>query len=132
MINHQNIVLICLFVITFPSHCSLLVDSLRKYDISWEKIGPFNFIKNLKTVTIEHFGKYYCNVEFARFLVLNSRVLNKMTLLCSERLTKKWIGMMSHRLCLDYKASSELEVIFFKDSYDNANFILWNSLIEAF
>ncbi|KAJ1683609.1 hypothetical protein LUZ63_021169 [Rhynchospora breviuscula] len=94
-------------------------------DICDEK-DSLSCLDHLKTVTMKGFCGDQSDVELLRFLVVCGKALRRITLLCSESITEKFVEMKRQELCIEKRASSDLELIFLSDTESNNHLWAWN------
>ncbi|KAJ1687790.1 hypothetical protein LUZ63_019180 [Rhynchospora breviuscula] len=95
----------------------------------WEEQGSLSFLDHLKTVIVKGFWGDQCDVELLRYLVVHGKVLQTITLLCSKHITKKFVDIKKRQICIENRASSNLALVFFRDTKENVHFSLWNDMI---
>ncbi|KAJ1687786.1 hypothetical protein LUZ63_019176 [Rhynchospora breviuscula] len=95
----------------------------------WEEEGSLSFLDHLKTVIVKGFWGDQCDVELLRYLVVHGKVLQTITLLCSKHITKKFVDIKKRQICIENRASSNLALVFFRDTKENVHFSLWNDMI---
>ncbi|KAJ4749930.1 F-box/RNI-like/FBD-like domains-containing protein [Rhynchospora pubera] len=95
----------------------------------WEEEGSLSFLDHLKTVIVKGFWGDQCDVELLRYLVVHGKVLQTITLLCSKHITKKFVDIKKRQICIENRASSNLALVFFRDTEENVHFSLWNDMI---
>ncbi|KAJ4820927.1 F-box/FBD/LRR protein [Rhynchospora pubera] len=95
----------------------------------WEEQGSLSFLDHLKTVTMKGFWGDQCDVELLRYLVVHGKVLQTITLLCSKHITKNFVDIKKRQICIEKRASSNLALVFFRDTKENVHFSLWNDMI---
>ncbi|KAJ4769446.1 Ribosomal RNA apurinic site specific lyase [Rhynchospora pubera] len=111
-----------------PFNCSLLSDVLRCFPCLetlyikgyieqdqhigfWERQAPFVFCENhLKSLTMIEFCGQGAEVEFVKFFVEHGQVLERITLVCEDKLTADSRTTLRRDLCLENRASMHLEV----------------------
>ncbi|KAJ4749931.1 F-box/FBD/LRR-repeat protein [Rhynchospora pubera] len=96
----------------------------------WEEQGSLSFLDHLKTVTVKGFWGDQCDVELLRYLVVRGNMLQTITLLCSKQITEKFVDIKKRQICIENRASSNLALVFFRDTKRNAHFSLWNDMIH--
>lgn len=96
----------------------------------WDEQDCFSFLDHLTTVTVKGFYCVRSEVEFVRFLVIHWKVLKKITLLCYKYITEKFVETERRHVCMDKRASSDLELFFVRDSRHSDRFTPWNEFIE--
>ncbi|KAJ3701954.1 hypothetical protein LUZ61_005659 [Rhynchospora tenuis] len=95
----------------------------------WDEHGFLSFLDHLKTVTVKGFYGNQSDVELVRYLVVYGKVLRKITLLCSKAFSEKFVEAKKRQFCIEKRASSDLELVFFRDTKSNVHFSLWNELM---
>ncbi|KAJ4768240.1 F-box/RNI-like/FBD-like domains-containing protein [Rhynchospora pubera] len=95
----------------------------------WEEEGSLSFLDHLKSVIVKGFWGDQCDVELLRYLVVHGKVLQTITLLCSRHITKKFVDIKRRQICIENRASSNLALVFFRDTKENVHFSLWNDMI---
>ncbi|KAJ4804609.1 F-box/RNI-like/FBD-like domains-containing protein [Rhynchospora pubera] len=94
-----------------------------------EEQGSLCFLDHLKTVTVKGFSGDQCDVELLRYLVVHGKVLRKIILLCSKHISKKFVETKKRQFCIEMRASSDLVLVFFRDTKRSIHFSLWNDMI---
>jgi hypothetical protein len=69
-------------------------------------------------------------VEFVLFLVFHGKVLQKITLLCYKYISMKFVETKRRQVCMDKRASSDLELFFVRDFLHSDSFTPWNEFID--
>ncbi|KAJ1687835.1 hypothetical protein LUZ63_019225 [Rhynchospora breviuscula] len=63
--------------------------------------------------------------------VVHGNKLTKITLLCSKKkISKKFVKNIRRQICMEDRASSELELVFFRDAENSDHYSLWNDLMK--
>ncbi|KAJ1687782.1 hypothetical protein LUZ63_019172 [Rhynchospora breviuscula] len=99
------------------------------WEEQWEEQGSLSFLDHLKTVIVKGFWGDQCDVELLRYLVVHGKVLRTITLLCPKHITKKFVDIKKRQICIENRASSNLALVFFRDTKENVHFSLWNDMI---
>ncbi|KAJ4797194.1 F-box/RNI-like/FBD-like domains-containing protein [Rhynchospora pubera] len=97
----------------------------------WDEHGFLSFLDHVKTVTVKGFYGNRSDVELVRYLVVHGKVLRKTTLLCYKALCEKFVEAKRRQFCIEMRASSDLELVFLRDSKSNVHFSTWNELISS-
>ncbi|KAJ3701955.1 hypothetical protein LUZ61_005660 [Rhynchospora tenuis] len=82
----------------------------------WDEQDSLSSLDHLKTVTMKGFSGDQSDVELLKYLVVCGQALRRITLLCSESITEKFVEMKRRELCIEKRASSDLELIFLDDT----------------
>ncbi|WVZ62763.1 hypothetical protein U9M48_012468 [Paspalum notatum var. saurae] len=83
------------------------VDELMKNERGYNPLDPIECLEvHLKKVVINNYCCRRPNVDFAKFFVLNAKVLRKMIFAMANNCSDKWMANQHRRLRLDNKASS--------------------------
>ncbi|KAJ4775338.1 F-box/RNI-like/FBD-like domains-containing protein [Rhynchospora pubera] len=96
----------------------------------WDDQCYFSFLDHLKSVTIKGFSSDESDVEMLRYLILHGKVLKKVTLLCSIYMSQKLVENIRRQVCIEERASSDLELVFCLEMENVDHFSPWNELIE--
>ncbi|KAJ1687830.1 hypothetical protein LUZ63_019220 [Rhynchospora breviuscula] len=99
--------------------------------VIWDEQGSLDFLDHLKTVTMKGFHGDKRDAELLRYLVINGKVLKRVTLLCSKSkpITEHFVKNIRWQLCFKNRASIDLELMFFADTERCHEFSLWNQII---
>ncbi|KAJ3684874.1 hypothetical protein LUZ61_014038 [Rhynchospora tenuis] len=83
---------------------------------TWDKQGSLSFLDHLKTVSVKGFYDDRNDVELVKYLVFHGNKLRKITLLCSKKkFSKKFVKNIRRQICIEDRASSDLQLVFFRD-----------------
>ncbi|KAJ4776529.1 F-box/RNI-like/FBD-like domains-containing protein [Rhynchospora pubera] len=96
----------------------------------WDDQCYFSFLDHLKSVTIKGFSSDQSDVEMLRYLILHGKVLKKVTLLCSIYMSQKLVENIRRQVCIEERASSDLELVFCLEMENVDHFSPWNELIK--
>uniref|UniRef100_A0A0D9WXQ4 F-box domain-containing protein n=1 Tax=Leersia perrieri TaxID=77586 RepID=A0A0D9WXQ4_9ORYZ len=93
---------------TVKSHQDKIMNS-QKYD----PLHPIECMElHLKTVVVRNYGGKWPDVNFAKFFVLNAKVLREMKFFARNICNEKWLANQHRRLQLKNKASQGARFIF--------------------
>ncbi|KAJ1692643.1 hypothetical protein LUZ63_009341 [Rhynchospora breviuscula] len=96
----------------------------------WDDQRYFSFLDHLKSVTIKGFSSDQSDVEMLRYLILHGKVLKKVTLLCSIYMSQNLVENIRRQVCIEERASSDLELVFCLEMENVDHFSPWNELIK--
>jgi hypothetical protein len=83
---------------------------------SYDPLDPIECLElHLKKVVINYYHGMKPEVDFAKFFVLNAKVLQKMSFGLANRRQDKWMANQRRRLQLDNKASRGAQFAFERD-----------------
>eukprot|EP00262_Sarcandra_glabra_P012144 TRINITY_DN3065_c0_g1_i1.p1 TRINITY_DN3065_c0_g1~~TRINITY_DN3065_c0_g1_i1.p1 ORF type:complete len:488 (-),score=47.82 TRINITY_DN3065_c0_g1_i1:292-1755(-) len=115
--DDRQAILVASLLRCFPclEELDVLIEDMHKSsarDVNfWESQGSIDCLNDhLKKVKMIGFTGDYTDVGFARFLITNSKVLQKMDIYCWENCTKQWAAAKMCNLSLEKKASSNAEI----------------------
>ncbi|XP_047095855.1 F-box/LRR-repeat protein At4g14103-like isoform X3 [Lolium rigidum] len=98
----------CLVRLYVISHPTKDMNSARKYD----RLDPIECLElHLKKVVLMNYdGSKRPSVEFAKFFVLNSKLLKEMEIEVLNNRNDKWMANQRKQLCVDKRASRDARI----------------------
>ncbi|KAJ4768279.1 F-box/RNI-like/FBD-like domains-containing protein [Rhynchospora pubera] len=109
-------------------------ESSDEYDSDsdiWDEKSSLSCLDHLKTVTMKGFSGDQSDVELLKYLVVCGKALRRITLLCSESITEKFVEIQRRELCIEKRASSDLELVFLSDTESNSHLWAWNEFHDS-
>ncbi|KAJ3701964.1 hypothetical protein LUZ61_005669 [Rhynchospora tenuis] len=91
----------------------------------WDEQGSLSFLDHLKIFHMRGFYGDQSDVEFLRYLVLYGKVLKKVTLRCAVFVCQKFVETKRRQVCIEERASSDLELVFYLDDRSVDKFPPW-------
>ncbi|XP_047043130.1 putative F-box/LRR-repeat protein At5g02700 [Lolium rigidum] len=98
----------CLVRLYIISHPTKDMNNARKYD----RLDPIECLElHLKKVVLMNYdGSKRPSVEFAKFFVLNSKLLKEMEIEVLNKRNDKWMANQRKQLCVDNRASQDARI----------------------